>query len=80
MERCQETSQCAPIVTDVTARAAHQRYHGIRSVVTAAARAVVTVAMTCTSDDTDRIQRPTQTDYDGMELRGGFSCAGGLDC
>ena len=28
MERCQETSQCAPIVTEVTARAAHQRFFG----------------------------------------------------
>jgi hypothetical protein len=29
MERCQETSQCAPMVTEVTASAAHQRYQGM---------------------------------------------------
>lgn len=29
IERCQETSQCAPIETDVTASTAHHRYHGI---------------------------------------------------
>src|ERR1700733_14386293 len=30
MERCQETSQWAPMVTEVTASAAHHRYHGMR--------------------------------------------------
>ena len=44
MERCQETSQCAPMVTEVTARAAHHRYHGIR-VLVPDGLAVVRVAM-----------------------------------
>lgn len=29
IERCQETSQCAPIVLDVTARATPHRYQGM---------------------------------------------------
>ena len=32
MDRCHETSQCAPTVTDVTASAEHHRYHGIPAV------------------------------------------------
>ena len=29
IERCQETSQCAPMETEVTASTAHHKYHGI---------------------------------------------------
>ena len=36
MERCHETSQWAPIETDVTANAEHHRYHGICPVFSAA--------------------------------------------
>src|ERR1700682_3383692 len=32
MERCHETSQCAPIATEVTARVTHHRYQGMRRV------------------------------------------------
>ena len=29
MERCQEISQCVPTIAEVTARTAHQTYHGV---------------------------------------------------
>src|SRR5277367_6244627 len=45
MERCQETSQWAPMATEVTARAAHQRYQGICAAAVAAGRVGVRVAI-----------------------------------
>jgi hypothetical protein len=55
------------MVTEVTARAAHQRYQGIRAFVPEGL-AVVRVAMDLPDfDDEDRIQRQAGASYDGME-------------
>lgn len=70
IERCQETSQCAPIATEVTATAAHQRYQGILPDEVAEDLAVVSVAMNITPDDRDRIQPVMRSVYDGVELQG----------
>ncbi len=32
IDRCHDTSQCAPMVTDVTARVEHHRYQGMEAV------------------------------------------------
>src|ERR1700761_833632 len=58
MERCQETSQCAPMVTEVTASAAHQRYHGMRTTLLVRGFAVrVAMLRFPPLPDEDRIQR-----------------------
>lgn len=53
---CQETSQCAPMVTDVTARAAAQRYQGMELVRVAVRGACVVAAAAMGNLRFDRVQ------------------------
>src|SRR5580658_8062038 len=71
MERCQETSQCAPMVTEVTASAAHQRYHGMRTTLLVRVFAVrVAMLRFPPLPDEDRIQRDADAGVAPYRKRG----------
>src|SRR5215472_11491736 len=61
MERCQDTSHCPPMVTDVTARAQHHRYHGTRAPVWARREAGwVKVAIATSASSIGQVPGPRQ--------------------